>query len=149
MNTELIVWLDRRFDKIEQKLSVLTEQLSSLQPIPPNRLVDIKGAAVITRFKPSYIYGLVHQKKIPHVKFGHSVRSPRTRCVDASGAPGNREIRIKEIAGNGTNEIRGLKIIDLPLRQPLILSFITINSLNFISNLIIVVSETDRVMTYI
>lgn len=49
MNTELIVWLDRRFDKIEQKLSVLTEQLSSLQPIPPNRLVDIKGAAVITR----------------------------------------------------------------------------------------------------
>ena len=38
MNTELIVWLDRRFDKIEQKLSVLTEQLSSLQPIPPNRL---------------------------------------------------------------------------------------------------------------
>ena len=74
MNTELIVWLDRRFDKIEQKLSVLTEQLSSLQPIPPNRLVDIKGAAVITRFKPSYIYGLVHQKKIPHVKFGHSVR---------------------------------------------------------------------------
>ena len=130
MNTELIVWLDRRFDKIEQKLSVLTEQLSSLQPIPPNRLVDIKGAAVITRFKPSYIYGLVHQKKIPHVKFGHSVRSPRTRCVDASGAPGNREIRIKEIAGNGTNEIRGLKIIDLPLRQPLILSFITINSLD-------------------
>ncbi len=74
MNTELIVWLDRRFDKIEQKLSVLTEQLSSLQPIPPNRLVDIKGAAAITRFKPSYIYGLVHQKKIPHVKFGHSVR---------------------------------------------------------------------------
>ncbi len=130
MNTELIVWLDRRFDKIEQKLSVLTEQLSSLQPIPPNRLVDIKGAAVITRFKPSYIYGLVHQKKIPHVKFGHSVRSPRTRCVDASGAPGNREIRIKEIAGNGTNEIRGLKIINLPLRQPLILSFITINSLD-------------------
>ena len=130
MNTELIVWLDRRFDKIEQKLSVLTEQLSSLQPIPPNRLIDIKGAAVITRFKPSYIYGLVHQKKIPHVKFGHSVRSPRTRCVDASGAPGNREIRIKEIAGNGTNEIRGLKIIDLPLRQPLILSFITINSLD-------------------
>ena len=130
MNTELIVWLDRRFDKIEQKLSVLTEQLSSLQPIPPNRLVDIKGAAVITRFKPSYIYGLVHQKKIPHVKFGHSVRSPRTRCVDASGAPGHREIRIKEIAGNGTNEIRGLKIIDLPLRQPLILSFITINSLD-------------------
>ena len=130
MNTELIVWLDRRFDKIEQKLSVLTEQLSSLQPIPPNRLVDIKGAAVITRFKPSYIYGLVHQKKIPHVKFGHSVRSTRTRCVDASGAPGNREIRIKEIAGNGTNEIRGLKIIDLPLRQPLILSFITINSLD-------------------
>ena len=130
MNTELIVWLDRRFDKIEQKLSVLTEQLSSLQPIPPNRLVDIKGAAVITRFKPSYIYGLVHQKKIPHVKFGQSVRSPRTRCVDASGAPGNREIRIKEIAGNGTNEIRGLKIIDLPLRQPLILSFITINSLD-------------------
>ena len=129
MNTELIVWLDRRFDKIEQKLSVLTEQLSSLQPIPPNRLVDIKGAAAITRFKPSYIYGLVHQKKIPHVKFGHSVRSPRTRCVDASGAPGNREIRIKEIAGNGTNEIRGLKIINLPLRQPLILSFITINSL--------------------
>ena len=130
MNTELIVWLDRRFDKIEQKLSVLTEQLSSLQPIPPNRLVDIKGAAVITRFKPSYIYGLVHQKKITHVKFGHSVRFPRTRCVDASGAPGNREIRIKEIAGNGTNEIRGLKIIDLPLRQPLILSFITINSLD-------------------
>ena len=36
----------------------------------------------------------------------------------------------KEIAGNGTNEIRGLKIIDLPLRQPLILSFITINSLD-------------------
>lgn len=130
MNTELIVWLDRRFDKIEQKLSVLTEQLSSLQPIPPNRLIDIKEAAAITRFKPSYIYGLVHQKKIPHVKFGHSVRSPRTRCVDASGAPGNREIRIKEIAGNGTNEIRGLKIIDLPLRQPLILSFITINSLD-------------------
>ena len=130
MNTELIVWLDRRFDKIEQKLSVLTEQLSSLQPIPPNRLVDIKGAAAITRFKPSYIYGLVHQKKIPHDKFGHSVRSPRTRCVDASGAPGNREIRIKEIAGNGTNEIRGLKIINLPLRQPLILSFITINSLD-------------------
>ena len=130
MNTELIVWLDRRFDKIEQKLSVLTEQLSSLQPIPPNRLVDINGAAAITRFKPSYIYGLVHQKKIPHVKFGHSVRSPRTRCVDASGAPGNREIRIKEIAGNGTNEIRGLKIINLPLRQPLILSFITINSLD-------------------
>ena len=131
MNTELIVWLDRRFDRIEQKLSVLTEQLSSLQPIPPNRLVDIKGAAVITRFKPSYIYGLVHQKKIPHVKFGHSVRSPRAQCVDASGAPGNREIRIKEIAENGTNEIRGLKIIDLPLRQPLILSFITINSLDF------------------
>ena len=130
MNTELIVWLDRRFDKIEQKLSVLTEQLSSLQPIPPNRLVDIKGAAAITRFKPSYIYGLVHQKKIPHVKFGHSVRSPRTRCVDASGASGDREIRIKEIAGNGTNEIRGLKIINLPLRQPLILSFITINSLD-------------------
>ena len=49
MNTELIVWLDRRFDKIEQKLSVLTEQLSSLQPIPPNRLVDIKGAAAINR----------------------------------------------------------------------------------------------------
>ena len=110
MNTELIVWLDRRFDKIEQKLSVLTEQLSSLQPIPPNRLIDIKGAAAITRFKPSYIYGLVNQKKIPHVKFGHSVRSPRTRCVDASGAPGNREIRIKKITGNGTNEIQGVKI---------------------------------------
>ena len=59
-----------------------------------------------------------------------SVRPPRTRCVDASGASGDREIRIKEIAGNGTNEIRGLKIIDLPLRQPLILSFITINSLD-------------------
>lgn len=108
MNTELIVWLDQRFDKIEQKLSILTEQLSSLQPIPPNRLVDIKGAVAITRFKPSYIYGLVHQKKIPHVKFGHSVRftPPRTRCVDASRTSGNREIRIKKITGNGTNEIR-------------------------------------------
>ena len=91
MNTELIVWLDRRFDKIEQKLSVLTEQLSSVQPIPPNRLVDIKGAAVITRFKPSYIYGLVHQKKIPHVKFGHSVRfDPRE--LDAWMRQGRPEI---------------------------------------------------------
>lgn len=97
MNTELIVWLDRRFDKIEQKLSVLTEQLSSLQPIPPNRLVDIKGAAAITRFKPSYIYGLVHQKKIPHVKFGHSVRSPRTRCVDASGRPEIEKLGLKKL----------------------------------------------------
>ena len=80
MNTELIVWLDRRFDKIEQKLSVLTEQLSSLQPIPPNRLVDIKGAAVITRFKPSYIYGLVHQKKIPHA-FGSIPKNSMRGCV--------------------------------------------------------------------
>ena len=118
MNTELIVWLDRRFDKIEQKLSVLTEQLSSLQPIPPNRLIDIKGAAAITRFKPSYIYGLVHQKKIPHVKFGHSVRfDPRE--LDAWMRQGRPEI-----------EKLGLKNIDLPLRQPLILSFITINSLD-------------------
>lgn len=128
----MIVWLDRRFDKIEQKLSVLTEQLSSLQPIPPNRLIDIKGAAAITRFKPSYIYGLVHQKKIPHVKFGHSVRfDPRE--LDAwmrQGRPEIEKLGLKKLAGNGTNEIRGLKIIDLPLRQPLILSFITINSLD-------------------
>ena len=112
MNTELIVWLDRRFDKIEQKLSVLTEQLSSLQPIPPNRLVDIKGAAVITRFKPSYIYGLVHQKKNTacQIRAFGSVRPPRTRCMDASRTSGNREIRIKKITGNGTNEIRGVKI---------------------------------------
>ena len=77
MNTELIVWLDRRFDKIEQKLSVLTEQLSSLQPIPPNRLIDIKEA--------------VHQKKIQHVKFGHSVRfDPRE--LDAWMRQGRPEI---------------------------------------------------------
>ena len=85
MNTELIVWLDRRFDKIEQKLSVLTEQLSSLQPIPPNRLVDIKGAAAITRFKPSYIYGLVHQKKYrmsnSGIRFGSIPKNSMRGCV--------------------------------------------------------------------
>lgn len=59
--------------------------------------------------------------------FGSIPKNSMRGCVRA---PGNREIRIKEIAGNGTNEIRGLKIINLPLRQPLILSFITINSLD-------------------
>ena len=104
MNTELIVWLDRRFDKIEQKLSVLTEQLSSLQPIPPNRLVDIKGAAAITRFKPSYIYGLVHQKKIPHVKFGHSVRFDPQE-LDAWMRQGRPEIEYDKV-----DKIRGMDI---------------------------------------
>ena len=44
-----------------------------------------------SRFKPSYIYGLVHQKKIPHVKFGHSVRfDPRE--LDAWMRQGRPEI---------------------------------------------------------
>ena len=131
MNTELIVWLDRRFDKIEQKLSVLTEQLSSLQPIPPNRLVDKRSGGYYPLQTVLYLRTRPSEKNTAcQIRAFGSVRPPRTRCVDASGASGDREIRIKEIAGNGTNEIRGLKIINLPLRQPLILSFITINSLD-------------------
>ena len=81
MNTELIVWLDRRFDKIEQKLSVLTEQLSSLQPIPPNRLVDIKGAASNRLISTDLSIRKKYRMSNSGIRFGSIPKNSMRGCV--------------------------------------------------------------------